>query len=102
MDLQVMFDPELMRRYDREGPRYTSYPTALQFREDLNPLAYQRATAASAGARNGSPLSIYVHVPFCQSPCFYCGCNKEAAAAVPGGGPPRGPANAARRDDDAG
>jgi oxygen-independent coproporphyrinogen-3 oxidase len=76
MDAQVLFDPQLMRRYDREGPRYTSYPTALQFREDLNPDAYQRAAAASAGARDGSPLSIYVHVPFCQSPCFYCGCNK--------------------------
>jgi oxygen-independent coproporphyrinogen-3 oxidase len=76
MDAHVLFDPELMRRYDREGPRYTSYPTALQFREDLNPDAYQRAAAASAGARDGSPLSIYLHVPFCQSPCFYCGCNK--------------------------
>jgi oxygen-independent coproporphyrinogen-3 oxidase len=76
MDVQVLFDSELMRRYDREGPRYTSYPTALQFREDLQPDAYQRAAAASAGARDGSPLSIYVHVPFCRSPCFYCGCNK--------------------------
>ena len=76
MDVTVLFDPELMRRYDREGPRYTSYPTALQFREDLSPDAYQRASAASAGARDSSPLSVYMHVPFCQSPCFYCGCNK--------------------------
>lgn len=65
-----------MRRYDREGPRYTSYPTALQFRGDLSPDLYERTVAASAGARDGSPLSIYVHVPFCRSPCFYCGCNK--------------------------
>ena len=70
MDAQVLFDPQLMRRYDREGPRYTSYPTALQFREDLSPDAYQRASAASAGARDSSPLSVYMHVPFCQSPCF--------------------------------
>ncbi|MFI4890774.1 MAG: oxygen-independent coproporphyrinogen III oxidase [Steroidobacterales bacterium] len=76
MDLQVHFDPDLMRRYDREGPRYTSYPTALQFREGLDPAAYQTAAAASAGALDKSPLSIYVHIPFCQSPCFYCGCNK--------------------------
>ncbi len=76
MDLQVHFDPDLMRRYDREGPRYTSYPTALQFREGLDPAIYQAAAAASAGALDGSPLSIYVHIPFCQSPCFYCGCNK--------------------------
>ena len=76
METAVLFDPDLMRRYDREGPRYTSYPTALQFREDLDPHAYQAAAEASPGARDGSPLSIYVHVPFCQSPCFYCGCNK--------------------------
>ena len=76
MDAQVLFDPDLMRRYDREGPRYTSYPTALQFREDLVPGAYQAAAAASPGAHDNSPLSIYMHVPFCQSPCFYCGCNK--------------------------
>ena len=76
MDTTVLFDADLMRRYDREGPRYTSYPTALQFREDLDPQAYQAAATLSDGARDGSPLSIYVHVPFCQSPCFYCGCNK--------------------------
>ena len=76
METQVLFDPDLMRRYDREGPRYTSYPTALQFREDLTPATYPAAAAASPGARDDSPLSIYVHVPFCQSPCFYCGCNK--------------------------
>jgi oxygen-independent coproporphyrinogen III oxidase len=72
----VVFDPELMRRYDREGPRYTSYPTALQFHEGLNPDTYASAAAASAGAQSGAPLSVYVHVPFCRSPCFYCGCNK--------------------------
>jgi oxygen-independent coproporphyrinogen-3 oxidase len=76
MDPRVSFDPDLMRRYDREGPRYTSYPTALQFREGLAPDQYELAAKTSAGARDGSPLSIYVHVPFCQSPCFYCGCNK--------------------------
>ncbi len=75
MNMSVHFDPELMRRYDREGPRYTSYPTAIQFR-DLPADCYATAATSSAGARDGSPLSLYVHIPFCQSPCFYCGCNK--------------------------
>lgn len=72
----VSFDPDLMRRYDREGPRYTSYPTALQFREAIGPRDYERAVAGSRGAREGLPLSLYTHIPFCLSPCFYCGCNK--------------------------
>ncbi|HUX72731.1 MAG TPA: oxygen-independent coproporphyrinogen III oxidase [Steroidobacteraceae bacterium] len=76
MTMQVTFDPELMRRYDREGPRYTSYPTALQFHETVAADAYAAAAAASAGAAARAPLSLYVHIPFCRSPCFYCGCNK--------------------------
>jgi oxygen-independent coproporphyrinogen-3 oxidase len=75
MNMSVHFDPELMRRYDREGPRYTSYPTAMQFRE-LPAGSYASAAESSPGAHDGSPLSLYVHIPFCQSPCFYCGCNK--------------------------
>lgn len=76
MNTAVLFDPTMMRRYDREGPRYTSYPTALQFRDGLAPEVYDAAARASPGARLRDPLSIYVHVPFCTSPCFYCGCNK--------------------------
>jgi len=72
----VTFDADLMRRYDREGPRYTSYPTALQFHEGIGAEDYARAAAASHGALEGHPLSLYVHIPFCFSPCFYCGCNK--------------------------
>jgi oxygen-independent coproporphyrinogen-3 oxidase len=72
----VSFDADCMRRYDREGPRYTSYPTAQQFADGLAPYAYERAAASSRGAREGQPLSAYVHIPFCSSPCFYCGCNK--------------------------
>ena len=64
-----------MRRYDREGPRYTLYPTALQFREGIHADDYARA-ASVAAARSRNPLSLYVHIPFCSSPCFYCGCNK--------------------------
>ncbi|MDE2305823.1 MAG: oxygen-independent coproporphyrinogen III oxidase [Gammaproteobacteria bacterium] len=76
MNTGVLFDTELMRRYDREGPRYTSYPTAVQFHAGITPAAYVEAAATSPGARAGAPISIYVHVPFCRSPCFYCGCNK--------------------------
>jgi oxygen-independent coproporphyrinogen-3 oxidase len=72
----VSFDTNIMRRYDREGPRYTSYPTARQFHDRLAPDAYKSAAKTSRGALEGSPLSIYVHLPFCISPCFYCGCNK--------------------------
>jgi oxygen-independent coproporphyrinogen-3 oxidase len=72
----VSFDADCMRRYDREGPRYTSYPTAQQFADGLATNAYERAAATSQGAREGQPLSAYVHIPFCSSPCFYCGCNK--------------------------
>jgi len=72
----VSFDADLMRRYDREGPRYTSYPTALQFHEGIGIDDYERAAATSHGALERHPLSLYVHIPFCSSPCFYCGCNK--------------------------
>jgi oxygen-independent coproporphyrinogen-3 oxidase len=72
----VIFDADRMRRYDREGPRYTSYPTARQFDHGIAPNAYEWAAANSRSAREGQPLSAYLHLPFCFSPCFYCGCNK--------------------------
>lgn len=70
--------PELLRRYDVSGPRYTSYPTADRFVEAFGMDEYvcaleQRKTGAAAMAL---PLSIYVHVPFCESLCYYCACNK--------------------------
>jgi oxygen-independent coproporphyrinogen III oxidase len=72
----VSLDPALLRRYDRPGPRYTSYPTAPQFNAAFGAAelaAYAARSNALPGAR---PLSLYVHVPFCFSPCFYCGCNR--------------------------
>ncbi|SUA90932.1 oxygen-independent coproporphyrinogen III oxidase [Pandoraea pulmonicola] len=68
------FDAQLLRRYDVNGPRYTSYPTALQFHDDFSVEDYARAAAQSK--RTGKPLSLYVHVPFCDTVCFYCACNK--------------------------
>jgi len=70
----ICFDEELIKRYDGRGPRYTSYPTALQFSERLGEPEY-RANALSSNA-GGAPLSLYVHIPFCHSLCYYCGCNK--------------------------
>jgi oxygen-independent coproporphyrinogen-3 oxidase len=70
----ICFDQELIERYDGRGPRYTSYPTALQFSERLGESGYRaNALASNAG---GAPLSLYVHIPFCHSLCYYCGCNK--------------------------
>lgn len=68
------FDPRLIARYDVAGPRYTSYPTAPQFHDGFGEAALRRAVQASN--EHAGPLSIYVHVPFCFSPCFYCGCNR--------------------------
>ncbi len=72
------FDPDLLRKYDVRGPRYTSYPTAPQFSPELGEAEY-RALAEAAG-RSGEPLSLYVHIPFCRTICFYCGCNKVITA----------------------
>jgi oxygen-independent coproporphyrinogen-3 oxidase len=66
----------LLRRYDRPGPRYTSYPTAPQFQSGFGEAQLREAALASNGDPIPRRLSLYVHVPFCMSPCFYCGCNR--------------------------
>jgi len=70
----VCFDQELVARYGGRGPRYTSYPTALQFDESLTVGDYKQAVRLSN--ESGRPLSLYVHIPFCESLCYYCACNK--------------------------
>ncbi len=74
MTSPLNFDPELLRRYDRPGPRYTSYPTAPQFTASFG-AAQLREHIRQSNA-GGHALSIYAHMPFCLSPCFYCGCNR--------------------------
>lgn len=67
----VVFDVDLIRRYDKSGPRYTSYPTAVQFQDEFGEADYRQEIRNSQ-----QPLSLYFHLPFCNTVCFYCGCNK--------------------------
>jgi oxygen-independent coproporphyrinogen-3 oxidase len=70
--------PELLRRHDVAGPRYTSYPTADRFVEAFGAEDYERTLQQrrSGAAALALPLSLYLHVPFCESLCYYCACNK--------------------------
>ena len=76
--MTIVATPELLTRFDVPGPRYTSYPTADRFveafGEDDYVLALQQRRQLSGGA--SLPLSLYVHIPFCESLCYYCACNK--------------------------
>lgn len=72
----VLFDPSLLRRYDVAGPRYTSYPTAVQFHAGFDEAAYRTVAAQTNAEQPQRPLSLYFHLPFCDTVCFYCACNK--------------------------
>ena len=72
------WNAHLIQRYDLSGPRYTSYPTAPQFDASVGVAEVQQALARSN--RAGRPLSLYFHVPFCNTVCYYCGCNKVITA----------------------
>jgi oxygen-independent coproporphyrinogen-3 oxidase len=73
-----ILSPELLRRYDVAGPRYTSYPTADRFVEAFGEKDYLQALEQrrEGVATKAYPLSLYVHIPFCESLCYYCACNK--------------------------
>ncbi|WP_432473914.1 oxygen-independent coproporphyrinogen III oxidase [Amphritea sp. HPY] len=70
----IKWDLDLIRRYDLSGPRYTSYPTAIQFDPELS--AQDMVNTGQQTADQASPLSLYVHIPFCAHVCYYCACNK--------------------------
>lgn len=72
------FDPELIKRYDKSGPRYTSYPTAVAFTDEFCADDYIRHAQMSNYTPESAPLSLYFHIPFCDTVCFYCACNKIA------------------------
>ena len=70
----LIFDTELITRYDRPGPRYTSYPTAPHFQREFSAADY--AAQLERSNDQSRPLSLYVHIPFCEHLCFYCACTK--------------------------
>ena len=73
---ELVFNPELIRRFDINGPRYTSYPTADRFNEAFDAHALSTWLAKRATDGTGKPLSLYFHIPFCNTICYYCACNK--------------------------
>ncbi|MCL4118328.1 UNVERIFIED_CONTAM: hypothetical protein GTU68_008585 [Idotea baltica] len=70
----VQWNTDLIKRYDKSGPRYTSYPTALQFSSQVSTADLQQALKQSNQSKR--PLSLYIHIPFCANVCYYCACNK--------------------------
>ncbi|MGZ5116524.1 MAG: oxygen-independent coproporphyrinogen III oxidase [Burkholderiales bacterium] len=74
--LTLDVDLDLISRLDRNGPRYTSYPTADRFTEAFTPANYARWAAQRNPGGVHRPLSLYVHLPFCSALCYYCACNK--------------------------
>ncbi|MGD8514117.1 MAG: oxygen-independent coproporphyrinogen III oxidase [Granulosicoccaceae bacterium] len=76
MQQSIVFDVQLLKKYDISGPRYTSYPTAPQFDAAFTEQDYRACIEASNTANPQGPLSLYVHLPFCDTICYYCACNK--------------------------
>ena len=69
---QLVWDQALIEKYNYSGPRYTSYPTALEFNESFTHADLINAT----NTYPSRPLSLYIHIPFCHKLCYFCGCNK--------------------------
>jgi oxygen-independent coproporphyrinogen-3 oxidase len=75
-DQEPIFNPALIRRFDVNGPRYTSYPTADRFVDAFTAEAYRHWLGRRTVGGISRPLSLYVHIPFCSTICYYCACNK--------------------------
>jgi oxygen-independent coproporphyrinogen-3 oxidase len=69
----VQFDSKLLRKYDQAVPRYTSYPPATELKPEFEEVDFRAAIAV--GNYKQTPLSLYCHIPFCETPCYFCGCN---------------------------
>lgn len=76
VDVRAVLTEELLRKFDTPGPRYTSYPTADRFGDTFGSSDAVQVLQARSRASSSTPLSLYVHIPFCESLCYYCGCNK--------------------------
>ncbi len=74
IDEHIHWNPALIRKYDVSGPRYTSYPTAVQFSDEFDSGEYERYLLERPPVIG--PLSLYVHIPYCRNICYYCACNK--------------------------
>ena len=73
MTVDITSTFELLKKYDRSGPRYTSYPTAPEFKQEFTHVDYIEALRRASSFVD-SPLSLYMHIPFCSHRCHFCGC----------------------------
>src|SRR5690348_13483386 len=86
-DEVIHISPEILAKYDQPGPRYTSYPTAPEWDDEFGERDLREAIGKVNAGRDAPPLSLYFHLPFCQSLCLFCGCNvvisKNTAVSSP-------------------
>src|ERR1700746_772071 len=85
MKRELHVSEEFLARYNRPGPRYTSYPTAPVWNDAFGPADLEEVHAAADAAH--TPVSLYMHLPFCESLCLFCACNviiqKDKSVALP-------------------